>query len=78
MTHDVPFGHERLDGVLYEPVGQFVPDTLNCVVVLASMRTVTGGELKFAVMTLGASIVTLSGFVEPAADPLQPVNSDPA
>jgi hypothetical protein len=74
IAHEVPFGHAKEDGVVYKPAGQFAPDTLNCVAAGASMRTSTVIEGKFAVMILGPSITMLSGFTDPDAEPLHPVN----
>jgi hypothetical protein len=42
--------------------------------ILLSMRTLVGAATKFAVMVLEASMVTVSGFATPVADPLHPVN----
>src|SRR5690349_24927501 len=71
-AHEDPLAHARVDGVVYKPAGQFVPATLNCVPVLPSMRTFTAGAAKLAETNRGPSIMTLSGFVVPVAEPLHP------
>jgi hypothetical protein len=61
-------------GVVYEPAGHPVPETLNCVEMLLSMRTLVGAATKFAMIVLAESMVTVSGFSAPLADPPHPVN----
>ena len=58
-------------GVVYVPDAHPAPVTVTCTgVVLA----IVVSRLKFAVTVLGASIVTATGFEDPDALPVQPLN----
>jgi hypothetical protein len=76
-AHDAAVVHASVDGLVYEPDGQFVPETLNCVAVFASIRTFTVSAEKLAETNFGLSIIRLSGFAEPVAAPLHPVKFEP-
>ena len=70
----VPFVQTTFVGVEYVPVGQPVPDTLNCAEVLAPKLMVTGDAEKFAAIVVAEFIVTVNGFAELTMSPLHPVN----
>jgi hypothetical protein len=70
----VPFVQTTFAGVEYAPVGQPVPDTLNCAKVLAPKLMVAGYAEKFAASVVAEFIVTANGFAELTMSPLHPVN----
>ena len=70
----VPFVQTTVAGVEYVPVGQPVPDTLNCAEVLAPKLMLTGDAEKFAASVVAEVIVTVNGFAVLTMSPLHPVN----
>ena len=73
-VHAVPFVQTTFARVEYAPVGQPVPDTLNCAEMLAPNPIVTGDAEKFAASAVAEFIVTVNGFAELTMSPLHPVN----
>ncbi len=71
----VPVGQTTVTGAVYVAMGHPAgPETVTWAAILLSMRTSVGEPVNVATTDLGPSIVNVSGFAEPAADPLQPVN----